>query len=99
MKMFLWAILGLVMAGAAFWFVASTATIPPHPLPLLMLALVYGVSPIGSFWMLYTVIRYEKRPLPWALLAFIPYFALGYYFHRVRGRRDLRGDLRTRTLL
>jgi hypothetical protein len=71
----------------------------PNPLPFLMLALVYGVSPIGSFWMLYMVIRYEKRPLPWLLLAFIPYFSFGYYFHRVRGRRNLKGDLRTRTLL
>ena len=29
MKMFLWAILGTAVAGAAFWFVTSTATSPP----------------------------------------------------------------------
>ena len=43
-----------------------------------------------TFWnllVLYIVIRYEKQPLPYILLAFIPYFSLGYYFERVRGRQ------------
>lgn len=90
MKMFLWAIVGLAVAGFAFWFVTSSATVPPHPLPILVLALIFGVSPIGSFWMLYIVIRHEKHPLPYILLAFIPYFSLGYYFERVRGRQLVR---------
>jgi hypothetical protein len=85
-KMFLWAILGTALAGVAFWLVTSTATIPPHPLPLLVLALFFGVSPLGAFWMMYMAVRYERQPLPYFLLAFIPYFFLGYYFERVRGR-------------
>jgi len=89
MKMVLWAISGFAVAGVAFWFVISTATMPPHPLALLMLALIFGVSPIGSFWMLYMVIRYEKRPLPYAFLAFIPYFSVGYYLERVRRRKPM----------
>lgn len=88
MKMCLWAIFGFAIAGVAFWIVTSTETVPPRPLPLLGLALVFGVSPIGTFWMLYRVIRYEKRPFPFILLAFVPYFFLGYYFERVRGRES-----------
>jgi drug/metabolite transporter (DMT)-like permease len=86
MKMSLWAIVGIFVAGLAFWIVTSTATIPERPLPLLILALVFGVSPLGGFWMMYMAIRYENRPLPYILLAFIPYFFLGYYFERVRGK-------------
>jgi hypothetical protein len=93
--MFLWVILGVAVAGLAFWIVTSSATIPPRPLPLLMLALVFGVSPVGSFWMLYVVIRYEKHPLSYALLAFVPYFFVGYYFERVR-RKGRENNLQTR---
>ena len=86
-KMFVWVIVGLTVAGAAFWFVASSATVPFNPLLLVPVSLIFGVSPIGTFWMLYIVIRYEKRPLPYILLAFIPFFSVGYYFERVRGKR------------
>lgn len=89
MKMFLWVAVGLVVAGLAFWFVTGTATVAPRPLPLLIVILVFGVSPIGTFWMLYMVIRHERRPMPYLLLAFLPYFFLGYYFERVRGRGSL----------
>lgn len=90
MKMFLWAIVGLAVAGLAFWLISSTATVPPHPALILVLALIFGISPFGTFWMLYIVIRYEKKPLPYILLAFVPYFSLGYYFERVRGRQMVR---------
>jgi drug/metabolite transporter (DMT)-like permease len=99
MKTFLWVCLGFAVTGLAFWIVTTTETLPPRPLPLLMLALVFAVSPIGSFWMMYMAIRYEKRPLAYVFLAFIPYFFLGYYFERVRGRRNLNSDLRKRTIL
>jgi hypothetical protein len=86
MKMVLWGCLGFAVAGLAFWIVTATETIPPRPLPLVLLALIFGVSPIGTFWMLFIVIRHEKRIVPYVLLAFIPYFSLGYYFERVRSR-------------
>jgi hypothetical protein len=86
MKMSLWAIFGFAVAGLAFWIVTSTETVPPRILPLLVLALIFGVSPLGTFWMMYWVIRYERHPFPYILLAFIPYYSLGYYFERVRGR-------------
>ena len=89
----------MAVTGFAFWIVTSTVTIPLRPLPLLVLALVFAVPPIGSFWMMYMANRYEKLPLLYLLLAFIPYFFLSYYFERVRGHRDLNNDLRKRTLL
>ena len=85
MKMFLWGCLGFAVAGFAFWIVTTTETVPPHPLPLVLLALIFGVSPLGTFWMLFMVIRHEKRMMPYALLAFFPYSFLGYYFERVKG--------------
>jgi len=42
--------------------------------------------------MLYMVIRHERRIKPYVLLAFIPYFFLGYYFERVRGRSKWQDD-------
>ena len=95
-KNFLWVCLGFAVTGFAFWIVTTTETIPPRPLPLVLLALVFGVSPLGTFWMLYMVIRHEKRIMPYALLAFIPYFFLGYYFERVRGRCKREDDSRIR---
>lgn len=85
--MFLWFVLGMAVTGAAFWFVTSKGPVPANPLSLLAIALIFVVSPIGGFWMLYVVIRYEKRPLPYILLAFLPYFFLGYYFERVRNKK------------
>jgi hypothetical protein len=96
MKNFLWVCLGFAVTGFAFWIVTTTETIPPRPLPLVLLALVFGVSPLGTFWMLYMVIRHEKRIMPYALLAFVPYFFLGYYFERVRGSSKRDDDSRIR---
>jgi hypothetical protein len=92
MRTFLWMCLGFAVTGWAFWVVTTKPTIPPNPLSILMLALVFGISPIGSFWMLYMVIRHEKRTMPYALLAFIPYFFVGYYFDRVRSRSKQQGN-------
>ena len=91
MKSFLWVTIGLIVSGLAFWIVTSTETVPARPLPILVLALIFAVSPLGSFWMMYMAIRYEENPLPYILLAFIPYYSLGYYFERVRGRQLTRG--------
>jgi len=87
MKMLFWAVVAIAAAGFAFWFITSRATVPPPPLLVLPLALVFCAAPIGGFWMLYMVIRHERRPLPYILLAFIPFFFLGYYFERIRGKR------------
>ncbi len=54
------------------------------PLDVFLLFVVFGASNLGTFWMLYIVIRYEKRPFPLVLLAFIPYLFLWYYVQRYR---------------
>jgi uncharacterized membrane protein YqjE len=85
-RMFLWAVLGFALAALASWLFDSI-TNPLKPLTLVGLAILYVVAPLGSFWMLFVVIRHEKHPLPWILLAFLPYFSVGYYFERVRRNR------------
>jgi hypothetical protein len=87
MKLFLWIFFGLAVAGLAFWLVTSPG-ITRNPLSILLLVVVFGVSPIGAFWMLYVAIRYEKHPWLMILLAFLPYAFLWYYFERVRTRKS-----------
>ena len=48
---------------------------------------LFGISPIGAFWMMYMSIRYEKHPLPIVLLSFIPFTFLWYYLERVCPRK------------
>jgi hypothetical protein len=83
MKMFLWILLGFAVAGLAFWMV-TTSGIPRNPLMVFLFVVIFAVSPVGTFWMLYIAIRHEKHPLPMILLAFVPYASLWYYFERVR---------------
>ena len=49
----------------------------------LLFALFAGAN-IGSIWMLYTAIRNEAHPVPFVLLAFVPFFFLWYYFERYK---------------
>jgi hypothetical protein len=85
MKLLFWILLGLGVTGVAFWMVISP-WFPKNPL-LEDLAIVFFMAPsVGAFWMLYMVIRHEKRPMPLVLLAFIPYTFLWYYFERIRSR-------------
>lgn len=82
MKLFLWIFLGFVVAGLAFWTIVAEG--PDNPLLVFVVVAVFGLPPIGAFWMLYMAIRYEAQPLPMILLAFVPYSFLWYYFERVR---------------
>jgi len=82
MKLFLWALLGMSVLGTAFWLITTSAG--QNPLIVFLSVLVFAVPPLGTFWMLYVTIRYEKRPLPLMLVAFVPYAFLWYYFERVR---------------
>jgi len=83
-KLALWVLLGLSVAGLAFWFMATPGG-PRNPLQLLLVVMVFGVAPVGTFWMMYVSIRHEKHPLPLVFLAFVlPYSFLWYYFERVR---------------
>ena len=88
-KMFLWILVGLLVAGLVFWLITMPGT-TRNPVLMLLIGIVFVVLPLGAFWMLYVSLRQEKHPLPIILLAFIPYTFLWYYFERVRpGRRLL----------
>jgi hypothetical protein len=47
---------------------------------------------IGAFWMLYQGIRYEKRVLRYAILAFVPFMFIWYGLVRVPLRRESQGN-------
>jgi len=70
------------------WVVFSRGAIK-DPLVLFMLVVLFVVPNIGTIWMLYVSIRFEKHPLAFAFLAFIPYAFMWYYFQRVRPRKHL----------
>jgi hypothetical protein len=88
MKLLLWVVFGLAVAGLALWMV-TTPGVPRNPILILLFVATFAVSPIGTFWMLYVVVRNEKHPLPMILLAFVPYASLWYYFERVHNRRTI----------
>ncbi len=88
MKIFLYVLLGFGVTALAFWMVVSP-WFPRNPLVVLLTFAFFGAPSIGAFWMLYIAIRYERRPLPIILLAFLPYTFLSYYFERVRPKKHM----------
>jgi hypothetical protein len=93
MKLLLYVAGGFVAMGLAV--VLITRGQPPNSHPALLIAFValFGVPPVGAFWMMYMSIRHEKNPLPMILLAFIPFTFLWYYVERVRPKTvSRRGD-------
>jgi hypothetical protein len=51
---------------------------------------VLFLQPFCGIWMLYQVIRYEAKPLPYVILvAFVPFSYVWYYIERVRPRNRL----------
>jgi len=90
MKSFLWPVVGLAIAGLLVCIAVNTATVSPHLVSqvfIALYALLTVAAALGAFWMLYTAIRYERDPLPYILLAFIPFYWFGYYLDRVRSER------------
>jgi hypothetical protein len=45
------------------------------------------LQPFFTFWMVYQAIRYERRPLPFVVIACFPFAFIWYYIERVRPRR------------
>ena len=83
MKIVLWILLGLVATGIVFWMLVNQR-IPQNPFAEMLVFVFFAAPSVGAFWLLYMAVRFEKHPLPFILLAFIPYGFLGYYFERVR---------------
>jgi hypothetical protein len=49
------------------------------------------VANIGSFWMLYQAVRYERRVGKYVLLSFVPFMFVWYSLVRVPLRREFQG--------
>jgi hypothetical protein len=93
MRLLLYIIGGFVALALAALLVTGGQAPESHPLMLFAFVVLFAVPQIGAFWMLYVAIRYEKKPFPMLLLAFIPFSFLWYYFERVRrGKLKRSGD-------
>src|SRR6266511_5867781 len=94
MKLLLGIFAGLAVVGLAFWIVAY-ARVPENSPAMFASLAFFAIPPLGSLWMLYLCIRYEKHPFPMMLLAFLPFTFIWYYFERVRpgktGARSVTG--------
>jgi len=71
-------VLGLLIS----W--GESGTISARSFLLVPLVAVCAGPPIGTFWMLYVSIRHEKDPVPYMLMAFVPFMFVWYYFERYK---------------
>ena len=83
MKALIYVVFGFAVLGLAFWIVVAQRISQDSPWIFPIIAL-FGIPPIGAFWMMYMSIRHERKPLPMILLAFIPFTFVWYYFERIR---------------
>lgn len=81
MKKLPWIILALGLSGFALWVVTGP-WYPKNSFAIFLLALFFGLSALGGWWMLYVAVKHEKHPLRFVLLALIPYAFIWYYFER-----------------
>ncbi len=77
-------IFGVVVYAVAFWVMFTPGVPSRFPLLVPLAGAVFFIHPIGAWWMVYMVVRHEKRVFPLLLLAFAPLGFLWYYFDRVR---------------
>ena len=90
MRRVLWILFLVACTALAFWLVVGP-WFARNPLALFLVMLFFMVPPIGSLWMLYQSIRYEKNCLPFVILALVPYAFVWYYFERYRKRSRTEG--------
>jgi hypothetical protein len=83
MRHLLWAVLMLAALVIGVWIVIGPWN-PRNDFELFAVMVFFMGSPIGGFWMIYRSIRYEKRPVPYVILALVPMSFLWYYVERVR---------------
>ncbi len=85
MKLALYVAGGFVAVLLAVALLALGPAPDSNPAILFAFCVLFGLAPVGAFWMMYMAIRYEKNPFLLVLLAmFIPFTFLWYYFERVR---------------
>jgi NADH:ubiquinone oxidoreductase subunit 2 (subunit N) len=84
MKLGIYVVGGFAVLGLCFVLLSSSQPPVNNPVVMLCLVALFGIPPLGAFWMMYMAIRHEKNPAPVILLAFIPFAFLWYYFDRFR---------------
>ena len=88
MKSLAWVVVAIVLDCVMAWIVFGPL-FTKNPVALSMIVAIFLGANLGTIWMLYVSVRYEEHPLPFAMLAFVPYSFLWYYSHRVRSGRHL----------
>jgi len=86
------AIVAVVVYAIAFWAVFTPGVTDSLWIVPIVIG-VFAIPPIGGWWLIYTVVRNEKRMFPIILLAFLPYGFAWYYFDRLRS-----GNLKSQRL-
>lgn len=82
----MWVLLGFGALSLDMWLI-TRPWFPSTVLAEIMSAAIAAVATIGGFWMLYTVVRYEKNPWPYIFLTLVPFTPLWYYFERIKPTR------------
>jgi hypothetical protein len=83
-----WILLAVCLTGLQAWVVfAPTPPINPdnHPILFFSSLLLFGAPGLGGLWVLFRIIRDEKRLFPIILIPLlIPNSFLWYYFERAK---------------
>jgi len=88
MRLLLYVVGSFVLTVSAILLLTRGPAPENHPAVLILLIGLFGIAPLGAFWMMYMSIRYEKKPVPMLALALlIPFTFLWYYFERVRPKK------------
>jgi len=88
MKRYAWLSIAVCLTGFEVWAVFGSSEIGPmnfgnHPALLSLIIVAFTVSGLGGWWMVFKIVRYEKRVFPVILLPFlVPNSFLWYYFER-----------------
>lgn len=75
----------LLMNGFILWFFFAAGPLVDR-IPAILGAPPFFIGPLGTIWMLYDSFRYERKPWPYAIVAFVPYVFIWHYFEHVRKR-------------
>ena len=88
MKRVFWVLLIGALTFSRGWIVIGP-WFPHSRLEMVLVAILFTSPNIGAIWMIFTAIRYESKPIPFVVLAFIPFSFLWHYAERYRTRRYL----------
>ena len=94
MRRLIWISLAFALTIFQFWAVLAPGPVPinNHPIRLMLTLVLFWGSALGGLWMLFMIIRHEKRVFPIILVPLcIPNSFLWYYFERVMTRRNAAG--------